>query len=82
MKIYEITFIKYGNYDKTHVYQNEQCNEKCDSSLDVPEHMLITEDDIEFFKNYGNGIDSLKYVGDLFNKKDHLYPKEEERINE
>ena len=79
MKIYQIVFRKY-QYDYMHrayVNINDVLNKDTNRkySIDVPEKMLIMEDDIEHFKKYGDGIESITYVGELVSRTNSYYNK-------
>jgi hypothetical protein len=66
IKIYAITFMKYTNGAKTTV-RNDITNEY----LDVNEGpILIREDEIPYYINFGKGIDIMRFVGYLGNKTD------------
>ncbi len=59
IKIYEIEFITYTDATKTTVY----C-ESLNQYIEVGnEPFLISEDQVEFYKQFGNGIRSLTFVG-------------------
>lgn len=59
-KIYKVTFLEYSNYAHTNI--------KTDVPgvyIDISNPCLMRESDIEIFKNYGGGFDSVEFVGYL-----------------
>jgi hypothetical protein len=69
-KIYAATFIQYTNCMHDTVATNSE-SIKDEKYLDVTDGpILIREEDIEFYKQFGNGFDTLKFVGYLVEKED------------
>ena len=69
-KIYSATFIQYTNcmHDTVSTGSGNIAEEKY---LDVSEGpVLIREEDIDFYKQFGNGFASLNFVGYLVEKDD------------
>ena len=58
-KLYAVTFIKYTNYCKNCVSDEDG------NYIDIPEDgpFLIREKDIEKYMKFGGGFESLKFVG-------------------
>ncbi len=59
-KLYKVTFNRYSNYSRDAVW-----NEKASSYLDTSEPVIIREEQIPFMKDWGEGINTLEYVGVL-----------------
>jgi hypothetical protein len=58
-KLYSVSFIEYTNYSKDTVWSEE---------LDKHEHasdLVIKESDLDYWRKFGKGIESLKFVGYL-----------------
>ena len=65
VKIYSVKFIRYTDYSRDTV-SNDAEEIKDSIYLDVgTEPFLIREDQIEFYKQFGGGIASLTFVGNL-----------------
>jgi len=61
-KLYKVTFITYTNYSNDTVYNRE---------LDIytaAKEVVIKESEIEYWRNFGDGIESLMFVGYLVSK--------------
>jgi len=62
VKIYKVTFLEYSDTTYSTVTDGKNYYDAKD--------LLITEDQIQEYKKYGNGFDKLEYVGMLnLNKK-------------
>ena len=64
VKIYAITFMQYID-DHSSVVRNDNTNEYIDVSNSP---ILIKEEDISYYNDFGNGIDNMRFVGFLNNK--------------
>ena len=64
IKLYAVEFRTYTNVLRSTVAHNE--NEL--DYLDVPKdgEFIIREDEIDFYKNYGDGYLSLRYIGKMY----------------
>ena len=65
MKLYEVTFNKYTNLVLRDCVTNDFSNDGEKEYKKLPEKVIIKEEDISEAMKYGNGICSMKYVGDL-----------------
>ena len=59
-KIYKITFNEYTNAMRDTVYREDTAK-----YLHVPDLFLIKEGDIQYFQEFGGGIKTLEFVGNL-----------------
>ena len=72
MKLYKVEFNKYSNRIYYNVY-----SEKYDKYLTTNNrHIIISENDIDYFKSFGDGIYRMEYVGDLFKREDVYLEKQ------
>lgn len=62
-KIYKVTFREY-----TTGCNDTVCDRKTQEYLEVPEDALVKESDLEYFKKFGRGFDSIVCVGELMEK--------------
>lgn len=69
-KVYAIEFNQYTNYTcKTVAHNDNGSDAKTLDYLDMPEGvspLLIFEDEIDKYRQYGNGIKLLKLVGEMY----------------
>ena len=59
-RLYKVTFNQYTNYSRDAVR-----NEKTSRYLDTSEPIIIREEQIPYMKDWGEGINTLEYVGVL-----------------
>lgn len=65
-KIYLVDFIEYTNYSRETV-SNQERNIGDEKYLHVSkEGFLVREEHLDYVKQYGKGIRSIKLVGELF----------------
>lgn len=65
IRVYEIEFMDYTNAMRNTVIKNttERIYKSIPSNNDGK--LLIKEDDISYWQQFGNGIKNMKYVGEL-----------------
>ena len=71
-RLYEVTFNQYTNYSCDAVW-----NEETKDYIDTSEPVIIREEQIPFMKYWGEGINTLKYVGVLAFGSDYKEGKQE-----
>ena len=70
MKIYSVTFNEFTNYMKDTVSNRKQIGSNDDQYIGLgSQPLLVTEDQIEAIKQYGGGIETLKFVGNLWSPR-------------
>ena len=72
-KLYEVTFNQYTNYSEDAVW-----NKKTNRYLNTSEPIIIREEQIPYMKYWGEGINTLKYVGVLAFESDEEWKEGEE----
>ena len=66
-KIYKVNFIMYTNFTKTTVCENDDVDTYKVNYLDAPKNLFLAcEDDLDELRKYGNGIDTIEFVGYLY----------------
>lgn len=70
-KIYAITFLKYTDYAKTAVSDNNG------HYVHIPStgYLLIFENEIPYYQQYGGGLKDIIFIGYLDLKDDEFYEK-------
>jgi len=63
LKVYRVTFMTYTNALKTTVSNGEFMIDKYKSIELGHEPFLITEDQIEYYNQFGGGIRNMEFVG-------------------
>ena len=65
-KIYKVNFITYTNCMYTTVCDNDDFGA---NYLDAPKGLfLVCEDDLDGLRKYGHGIDTIEFVGYLYER--------------
>lgn len=70
VKIYKATFNEYTNALRDTVANDYELGSPNKEYLSVPNEFLIREDEIEYYKLFGNGFASLIYIGSMYEKKE------------
>lgn len=61
-KVYKVTFLEYTNASRDTVSHNEE--EMCYLGVGH-EPFLVRESELEYYRQFGNGYDSIQFVGNI-----------------
>ena len=65
VKVYKVKFLNYTNCMEDTVSKNDE--DMC--FIDIPQesrpYILLREDQLELYRIYGNGYESIEYVGNM-----------------